>query len=204
MRHPREAPRARRWSPTGAPIAAGAIAVVASACGFSSSNPPISSAAPPAATGSAGELLTAGLNAQSAGDLSTATFDYQRVIQAAPSSSYAAYANYDLGEIAQVDNNDTSAAASYYRASLALNPNFESALYNLAIIVTGSQPQQALDYYQQVVAIDPKNANAHLNEGFIYVTLGNHARAVNQFHQATNLNPSLLSRVPPGDTPPTT
>jgi superkiller protein 3 len=173
---------------------AGALALVAAACGSSSP----AATGTTTATGSPTALLAAGLAAQKSGDITTATVDYQKVISLAPSSTTAAFANYDLGVIAQVDQNNSTAAESYYRAALAVNPNFVNALYNLAILVTSSDPLNAENYYQQVISLDPSNADAHLNLGFVYNSQGQKALARAQFNKAIALQPSLASRIPAG------
>jgi tetratricopeptide (TPR) repeat protein len=190
-----------RRSLIAAPLVVGALALVASACGSSPASPGTNSGTSttiPASKTTPSGLLTAGLTAQKSKNFSVAVADYKQVIALAPTSSTASYADYDLGDIAQIDQNDPSAAANYYKAAIALNPNFVNALYNLAIIVTASQPLQAQNYYEQVIALQPNNADAHLNLGFIYNSQGNKTEAHKEFTKATTLEPSLSSRIPAG------
>jgi tetratricopeptide (TPR) repeat protein len=184
----------RRRSFVAAPFVLGALALIASACGSS----PATSTGTTVPSGSASSLLAAGLAAQKAGNVSVAVADYKQVIALAPTASTASFADYDLGYIAQVEQGDTAAAATYYRSALAINPNFVNALYNLAIILTTSQPADAVSDYQQVIALSPSNADAHLNLGFIYSSQGKKALAHAQFTKATALDPSLASRIPAG------
>jgi tetratricopeptide (TPR) repeat protein len=197
MRLRSDRPIHRRRSLIAAPFAAGVLALLVSACG---SNPPstTTSTSTTIATGSPTALLQAGLAAQKAGNVTVAISDYKEAVAAAPTSSTASYANYDLGDIAQIDQNDPSAAETYYRAALAVNPNFVNALYNLAIILTPTQPLVAESDYLQVVTLDPSNADAHLNLGFIYNSEKEKAKANAQFAKATALDPSLKSRIPAG------
>jgi tetratricopeptide (TPR) repeat protein len=184
----------RRRSLFAAPLVACAIALVASACGSNAS--PSATSTPTNAVA----LLRAGVAAQTSGDLSVAIADYKQVINDGPDTTSAATADYDLGDIAQVDQKDLSAATSYYRSALAVNPDFTSALYNLAIILTPTQPLVAENYYQQVIQISPGNADAHLNLGFLYFSQGEKTQAHAQFKKATQLVPSLASRIPAADT----
>jgi tetratricopeptide (TPR) repeat protein len=194
MRLRTDRPAHRRRSFVAAPIVAGALALVASACGSS----PAASTGTTTPTGSASSLLAAGLQAQRSGNLTVAIADYKQVIALAPTATTAAYADYDLGYIAQVEQNDTAAAATYYRSALAINPNFVNALYNLAIILTPTSPATAVANYQQVIALSPKNADAHLNLGFLYASESKPALAHAEFVAAGNLDPTLKSRIPAG------
>jgi tetratricopeptide (TPR) repeat protein len=196
MRHRQPTAHRRLRSIVAAPLAAGAIALIVSACGSSSSSTSSTSSGTSSSSTSPPALLSAGLAAQKAGNLTVAIADYKKVVALAPSSTTASYANYNLGDIAQIDQNDPTAAETYYRAALAVNPNFVNALYNLAIILTPSQPLVAENYYQQVIALDSSNADAHLNLGFIYLSQGDTALAHAQFTKAIKLDPSLSSRIP--------
>jgi tetratricopeptide (TPR) repeat protein len=184
----------RRRSLVAAPIVVGALALVASACGSS----PTASTGTTTPTGSASSLLAAGLAAQKSGNVTVAVSDYKQVIALAPTASAASFADYNLGYIAQVNQGDTAAATTYYRSALAINPNFVNALYNLAIILTPSQPAAAASSYKQVIALSPSNADAHLNLGFIYSSQGKKALAHLEFTKATAIDPSLKSRIPAG------
>jgi tetratricopeptide (TPR) repeat protein len=183
----------RRRSILAAPVVAGALALLVSACG--SSSPTSSNTTTP---GSPSALLTAGLAAQKTGNVTLAIDNFKKAVAAAPSAASASYANYDLGYIAQVNQNDASAASTYYRAALAVNPNFANALYNLAIVLTKSQPLVAENNYLQVIALQPNNADAHLNLGFLYSSKGSHTLAHAQFVKATALDPTLAKRLPAG------
>ena len=102
-----------RRSLIAAPLFAGALALVASAC--SSSSPGSSTATTPTGSSSPAALLAAGLAAQKAGNVSVAVSDYKKVIALSPTSSTASFANYDLGVIAQIDQNDPAAAETTTR-----------------------------------------------------------------------------------------
>ncbi len=169
----------------------GAVALVCTACGGSS---------PSATAGTPAQLLSAGLAAQRSGNYTAAAADYKAVVSAAPTSSDACYAYYDLGVINQVDVSpaNPAAAESYYRKCLALNPNFSDALYNLAIILTKSDPAQAESDYSQVVALAPTSvasAPAYVNLGFLLIAQGEKAQGIRDIQLAASLNPAFLKDV---------
>jgi tetratricopeptide (TPR) repeat protein len=145
-------------------------------------------------------LLAAGLAAQKSGNYTAAAADYKAVVQASPTSSYACYAYYDLGVINQVDVSPANlpAAESYYRKCLALNPNFSDALYNVAIILTKSDPVQAEADYAQVIALAPTSvasAPAYVNLGFLLIGQGQKAQGIHDIQIAASLNPAFLKDV---------
>jgi tetratricopeptide (TPR) repeat protein len=169
------------------------LAVSLSACssGGSSSSSTTSAS-------SARSLLLQGVAAQRAGNLSQAESYYQQAIAADPSDQghQAAVAYYDLGVIAQ-QNRSRGQAIDYYNKTLALYPQFQPALYNLAIELTASDPTKALELYNKVVAANPRNANALFNSGLLAYRLGNQTLGVQRIKQALAINPKLSVRIPP-------
>jgi tetratricopeptide (TPR) repeat protein len=159
-------------------VVAGAAAL--SACGSAS------------ATATAGQELSAGIAAQRAGNYGTATTDYSKVLNAEPNNVYALY---DLGDVEQFQHQN-AAAATHYQQALAVNPKFENALYNLAIIDSTSKPTEAKVLYLQVIALYPKDAVARLNLGRVLLQLGEKKAADTQINLAVNLEPSLRSQAP--------
>jgi tetratricopeptide (TPR) repeat protein len=107
---------------------------------------------------------------------------------------------YDLGIIAQ-RNGQATLAANDYLSSLAGNRKYVPALYNLAILETAKQPRAAATLYQDAITADPKNADAHLNYGFVLESLGQQLAGQEQIAYALKLDPSLNSRVPSGALP---
>jgi Flp pilus assembly protein TadD len=142
---------------------------------------------------SASSLLAAGLQAQNAGRTSEAADDYHKALQLDP-SNYWAY--YNLGVIEQQANRQSSAERNY-RSALALNPDLIPALYNLAIIRSGPSPKEAEALYRHAIALDPKNAAAHLNLGFLLLQEGDKVGARTELDTAVKLDPQLASRLPP-------
>lgn len=160
-------------------------AAVAAACGGSSAT----SNAQTAATD-----VSAGLSAQSAGNLTKASADYKDAIAHDASNKFA---YYDLGLVQQLTNMPAAAEANY-RAALQIDPNFVSALFNLAILRTTPSPAEAEQLYRHVISLQPTNAAAHLNLGFLLRSENRLAEGDAELMTATQLDPSLASRIPPG------
>lgn len=137
-------------------------------------------------------LVSAGIRYQASGQTSQAVADYNSAIALDPSNKYA---YYNRGVIEQGQGKAAPAEADY-RMALSLDPKFEDALYNLAVLVTPTDPAQAAQLYKQVIAVDSRNAEAHLNLGFILLQQGDKAGARAQFNVAVTLKPSLKSRIP--------
>jgi tetratricopeptide (TPR) repeat protein len=138
--------------------------------------------------------LNAGLNAQAAGNLSEAATDYQNAIA---HDAHNKYAYYDLGLVQQLMG-QAAAAEQNYRAALLIDPKFVSALYNLAILRTGPSPAEAEMLYRDVISLQPNDAAAHLNLGFLLRSEGKITEGVMELNTAVQLDPSLASRIPPG------
>jgi len=165
----------------------GILALVAAACGSG-----------PTPAAQAKTLLAAGIAAEQSKSYSSAIDDFNQVLKDAPNdktNDQYAYYNRGLCEQLETPPKNTAAEADYDKA-LAINPNFAAALYNLAILVTASSPIKAEDLYLQVIAIQPTNADAHLNLGFVYNSLGRRAAAIDQFVSAVHYKPSFVANVP--------
>ena len=93
-------------------------------------------------------------------------------------------------------NGRVQLAEGYYRAALDTDPNFVSALFNLAILrTTAGATQEAIDLYQQVIEIQPEYAAAHFNLGILYRDAGKPGLADTHLNQALALDPSLADRL---------
>jgi Flp pilus assembly protein TadD len=70
-------------------------------------------------------------------------------------------------------------------------------MFNLAILLTGTgQTDEALDLYRAVTALQPDNAAAHLNLGFLLLDTGERKEGKAELDQAVALDPTLASRIP--------
>jgi tetratricopeptide (TPR) repeat protein len=61
-------------------------------------------------------------------------------------------------------------AEEYYRSAMELNSMAVEPMYNLAIFYQNQQRlDDALDLYRQILALDPENATASFNQGYIHL-----------------------------------
>lgn len=170
-----------RWTPLGL-LALGLV--LSAACGGGKSEQDAASAA-----------LDRGLQAHYAGQLEEAEKDYREVLVHDPKNEWAFY---NLGVIEQSRGKDV-AAESYYRSALETAPRMAVALYNLGIIrAKAGDLNGALDLYQRAVAAAPNNVGAHLNLGLLLQQLGRKAEGDAEIARAIELDPSVASRLPAG------
>ena len=134
----------------------------------------------------ASEALAAGIAAQQAGDLATASAKYREVLNHDPRNQYA---YYNLGLIDQTNGAYASADANY----------------NLAIVKSAEGDNDAaIALYRQVIGQNKKNAAAHLNLGFALIDAGQKTQGNAELAKAIAIDPSLASRVPSGTETPST
>jgi len=138
--------------------------------------------------------LSKGIHEMVQGKKADAVATFLAVIKTQPKNHVAWY---DLGVIAQQDGQATQAANDYLR-SLGGDPKYVPALYNLAILETSKNPTAAVTLYQKAIDVQPNDAAAHLNLGFVLGTLGQPVPGAEQILKAIALDPSLNSRVPHG------
>ncbi len=155
----------------------GLLATLLAACGT-----------PPTAT----TLVALGLEAQLAGDLTTAQDNYQQAIKLDANS---AVAHYDLGTVYD-RHGKTSLAVGEYTAAVVIDPTFTDALFNLAVGTAPTNPSSAKELYLKVVSEQSGFAAAWLNLGFILQTEGNASGARADWSKAVVIDPSLASRIP--------
>lgn len=154
----------------------------AAACGGSQGTPAQQAAA----------LVTKGLEAQLAGDLSTAQSDYQQATQLDHTNKFA---YYDLGTVYDKQGNRVQAIQDY-QTTLVIDPNFVDALFNVAVDTTASNPSGAEQLYRKVISLQPTLASAWLNLGFVLMSEGNAVEARADWAKAVSLDPSVASRIP--------
>lgn len=148
----------------------------------------------------AGKRLQAGLAAQGAGNLDKAREDYLAVISQEPNNKVA---HYNLGVVYQ-QLNDVKSATDAYRKALEIDPKYQPALFNLAVLLTPTDPPAAAGYYRQILAINPEDANVHFNLGLLLRETGQEAEGNAEVGKALELDPSLASRLPTSTAPPPT
>ena len=140
----------------------------------------------------ASAYVNAGLSAQSQGRIADAREDYRQALAHDPRNKFA---YYNLGTI-DSQQGHTNLAFSDYEAAIHFDGSFVPALYNLAILLTPYDPLQAVSLYQRATQIDPGNADAHLNLGFLLHSLGRDGEARTEFATAVRITPTLAARVP--------
>ncbi len=149
-------------------------------------NPSSSSSTAPDAK-KAAAAVESGLEAHSAGDITTATADYNEALKYDATNKFAFY------NLALIDASASNygLAEEKYRAALKTDPAYQPALFNLAILLTERAPDEAIGLYEDAVAADKKNAAAWLNLGLLLRGEGQ-VRAGNEaVIRAIALNPEL-------------
>jgi tetratricopeptide (TPR) repeat protein len=169
-----------KWTRSLSFVAVGVTsALLLSACGAS-----------PSATQSIAQNLSAGIAAQNAGNYASAVQYYNKVLTADPKNATALY---DIGDVDQLQNLLADAKARYL-AALAIDPNFISALYNLATIEANTTPNDARALYDQIIKLSPSYADAHFNLGYVLIALGHQSAGQAQINEGVRLDPTLKSR----------
>jgi tetratricopeptide (TPR) repeat protein len=182
-------------------ISAAVLAIVATAAVACSSpshttttaattSSPSGKGAPASLTNGSGQvtsLLQTGLTQADKKNWSAATTTFQKVLAINPTNVYA---NYDLGWIAQSRGNSNE-AVSYYTKCLAANAAYTPAMYNEAILLEGSHPQQAIAMYQKIVSVDPKASSAYLRMALVQAEQGDTAAAKANDAKAVSIDPAL-------------
>jgi tetratricopeptide (TPR) repeat protein len=131
--------------------------------------------------------LNAGLKAQTAGDLTAATVDYNMTLKYDATNKYAFY---NLALIDEASSNYGLAEAKY-RAAIKTDAKYEPALFNLAILRTGPDPKEAISLYQSAVTANPKDAAAWLNLGLLQRANHQQRRGDKDVLRAIALDPTL-------------
>jgi Tfp pilus assembly protein PilF len=138
------------------------------------------------------ERLDEALAAHAEGRIDEAVDGYEKVLEDEPGNQYA---HYNLGLVHQQAGRNADAEREY-RAAISTDPNFASALFNLAILRTEADPDEAEELYRSVLTLQPDNASAHLNLGFLLIEQGEEEDGQSELDDAVQLDPSLASRIP--------
>ena len=132
-------------------------------------------------------LLQVGIQRANQKDWAGATTTFQDVLAINPGNVYALY---NLGVIDQTVGNSVE-AIGYYKMALTVSAKYTPAMYNMAILLEKSHPQQALSLYQQIVSINPQASTAYLRMAFVQAELGDHSAAQVSYAKAIAIDPSL-------------
>lgn len=142
-------------------------------------------------------MVQAGLKAQARGQLSAAMTDYASASAKDPTNKYA---YYDMGVIYQ-QHNDVADAQNAYHKALLSDANYKPALFNLAILLTASDPAQAISLYRQLLRLNPSDPNVNFNLGLVLISQNEPTEGHADLTRAIQLDPSLKSKLPPGISP---
>ena len=101
-----------------------------------------------------------------------------------------AEAHYNLGNaLRRLDQPDGAIAA--YKAAIARS-GYRDAMFNLADLLRGSpQPADAIDFLERLLALHPRDGEAHALLGLVLHQIGRVAEALTRFDRAVALNPRL-------------
>ncbi len=180
--------RRRRAGRTGWSLIALAVvtALAIPACGSSKKSASTTTTTP------ADGLIQAGVTAGDHGNTAAAIADYRAALKANPLSNIA---YYDLGVIYQQKGDATDARTSYQKAIL-INPTYKSALFNLAILDTPTEPATAVSLYTQLLGLNANDSNVLFNLGLLLRQTGQTVQGNADLAKAIKINPALASRVP--------
>ena len=146
-----------------------------------------SSASANGTANSAAALLSAGIAQANAKHYQAAETTFRNVLVISPRNKLAWY---NLGLLAQIQNQTASALSAYSRA-LSIDPRYTPAMYNKAILLERKDPHAALALYKQITSINPKAATAYLRESFVYGRLGDKRTAAQARARAVALDKRL-------------
>jgi hypothetical protein len=147
---------------------------------------------------SASNLLQEGILASDAGHAGVAVARYQAAIAKDPSDVIAPY---DLGVLFQQQLHNPGLAVKYFTNALRVDPTYKPAIFDLAIVDSSRDPQEAISLYNKLLALNPKDANADFNLGLLLIAHNQPIQGHADLKQAIVIDPSLASRVPQGITP---
>lgn len=180
--------RKRRLGRAAIPASLAAIALFAAACSSSPSTP----------SSEANSLISQGLAAESHNQVQQAVSDFNQAAAKNPSS---AIPYYDLGVVYQEKLSEPAQAQSEYSKATLADSTYRPALFNLAILETASNPGNAINLYNQLLKLNPNDANVLFNLGLLLIAQNQAATGHADLKKAISLDPSLASRVPKGITP---
>lgn len=123
---------------------------------------------------------------------SGAATTFKRVVALDPHNKIAWY---NLGVIAQRGGKKADARAAYDKA-LKIDPLFDSALFNEALLLKSSEPDRSIKLLKRVVAHNSKASTAYLHLGKALAKKGRDDEAQDAFGRAVAVDPKLLSLVP--------
>lgn len=193
---PSPAGRSGRLTRPATAVAAIMAAMSLAACSGGSDAATSPSATPAAATSAANPqvvtLLKQGITQAQNRQFDAAKTTFTNVLAIDPTNKYA---NYNLGLIAQTAN-DTKGAIAYYDKAIGADANFTPALYNKAIAVEATKPDEVISMYENIVKINPKASTAFYRLSMAYARKGESQKASDARAKALAIDPSLATQSP--------
>jgi Flp pilus assembly protein TadD len=163
-----------------------ASAILGASCGSGPSRP--------SATAS---LVAQGIHAESTGHSALAAADF-RSAAAENHSDAAPY--FELGVLYQRHHSPNLAATAYKRA-LSIKPTYKRAMFNLAVVDTPTQPQAAMNLYNELLLRNPRDAQVDFNLGLLLISQQQPTPGHALLQRAVTLKPALARQLPTGITP---
>jgi tetratricopeptide (TPR) repeat protein len=123
-------------------------------------------------------------------DFQGAIAQYRRALEIDP---HLPGAHFEIGQLTLANSSaepSRQMAEKEFQAALSANPGDAESLYMLGEIQwLRSQPEQALVFYNQALAIRPAFVDAHIAAGKALITLGRTDEALTQLLEAVHLDP---------------
>lgn len=151
----------------------------------------------PSPSSEAESLVARGLQAESAGHFQAASNDFG---SAAVKDNADAMPDYQLGLLYQ-RLHEPEQAATAYKQALSIAPKFRNAMFNLAVVDTPTQPQAALNLYNELHLQRPKDARVDFNLGLLLIAQLQPTPGHQFLKKAIALDPTLAKQLPAGITP---
>ena len=134
----------------------------------------------------AGQLITAGLKAESAGNTQGALSDFQTAAADDPTD---AFAYYDIGVIYQTKLNEPTQAAAAYQKALSGRLHLQAGTVQPGDPRHSTNPAQAISLYRQILNINPNDANTLFNLGLLLIGQNQSAQGHADLAKAIMLDP---------------
>jgi tetratricopeptide (TPR) repeat protein len=82
------------------------------------------------------------------------------------------------------------AARAAFAEAVTIDPNYEEALYHIAVLDEKVDPQRSIDLLERAIAIDPRYFRAHLELGKLYHRRRDLPRAEYHFRRCLEIDPA--------------
>ena len=138
-------------------------------------------------------LIDTGLTQIDGRQYDEARTTFQSVLDLDPTN---AYGWYNLGYIAELQDDDATAVQRYATA-LTHDKDFSPALYNLAILTESSDLGASVELYRREIAVKPDDSAAYMRLGFALRHLGQEPEAKQMLQKGIELDPSMADVTSP-------